>query len=263
MPGQRRTFGGGFMRIFRILLIALMITPVLAVAEIGPIVPEILVKRAVDYWRDDSSFTKAKMTVHRPDWERSLELNSWTKGSSKALVRFTAPAKDAGSATLSLGDETWSYSPKINRTIKIPPSMKAQSWMGSDFSYRDLTKADDIVKQYTHILVKQEKIDGKIVYTVESTPKENAPVVWGKEVLHIREDLVIMRHEFYDQDSNLVKVLEAKVIEMMGGKIFPKIMRMSQVEKADNWTEIFHEHVEFKKQFSDSFFTVGSLSGRS
>lgn len=251
------------MKIFRIFLVVLIAHAGAAWAEKGPIVPEVLVKRAVDYWRDDSSFTKAKMTVHRPDWERSLELNSWTKGSSKALVRFTAPAKDAGSATLSLGDETWSYSPKINRIVKIPPSMKAQSWMGSDFSYRDLTKADDIVKQYTHVLIKQESVSGKIVYTVESTPKENAPVVWGKEVLQIREDLVILRHEFFDQDGKLVKVLEAREIAMMGGKLFPKVMRMTKVEENDNWTEIAHQQVEFKQEFADSFFTVGSLSGRS
>jgi outer membrane lipoprotein-sorting protein len=251
------------MMIFRILLILSLLFPVTSQAEKGPIVPEVLVKRAVDYWRDDSSFTKARMTIHRPDWERSLAMESWTKGSSKALVRFTSPAKDAGSATLSLGDETWSYSPKINRVIKIPPSMKAQSWMGSDFSYRDLTKADDIVKQYTHVLIKQDSVEGKILYTVESTPKENAPVVWGKEILQIREDLVIMRHEFYDQDKKLVKVLEAKEIASMGGKLFPKVMRMTKVEEDNNWTEIFHDYVEFKKEFSDSFFSVGSLSGRS
>jgi outer membrane lipoprotein-sorting protein len=251
------------MMILRLLFILFLSFPASSMAEKGPIVPEVLVQRAVDYWRDDSSFTKARMTIHRPDWERSLAMESWTKGSSKALVRFTAPAKDAGSSTLSLGDETWSYSPKINRVIKIPPSMKAQSWMGSDFSYRDLTKADDIVKQYTHILVKQESVDGKLLYTVESTPKENAPVVWGKEVLQIREDLVIMRHEFYDQDKKLVKVLEAKEVASMGGKLFPKVMRMTKVEEDNNWTEIVHDYVEFKKEFSDSFFSVGSLSSRS
>lgn len=250
------------MRVFQILFVLFLVQSDLSWAQKGPIVPEVLVKKAVDYWRDDSSFTKARMTIHRPDWQRAMELHSWTKGSSKALVRFTAPAKDAGSATLSLGDETWSYSPKINRVIKIPPSMKAQSWMGSDFSYRDLTKADDIVKQYTHVLIKQDKLDGKILYTIESTPKENAPVVWGKEVLYIREDLVIMRHEFFDQSGKLIKVLEAREIAMMGGKLFPKIMRMTKLEEKDSWTEISHDEVQFKKKFADAFFTVGSLSGR-
>ena len=68
---------------------------------------------------------------------------------------------------------------------------------------------------------------------------------------------------FYDQDKKLVKVLEAKEVASMGGKLFPKVMRMTKVEEDNNWTEIVHDYVEFKKEFSDSFFSVGSLSSRS
>lgn len=241
----------------------IIVTHMSAVAAPGPVVPEQLVRAAVNYWRDDSSFTEARMTIHRPDWERKLALRSWTKGSTKALVRFTAPAKDAGSATLSIADETWSYSPKVNKVIKIPPSMKAQSWMGSDFSYRDLTKADDIVDDYTHKLIKEEVAEGHKIYTVESIPKESAPVVWGKEVLQIRDDLIILKHEFFDQAGKLVKVLVATEIAIMGGKTFPKIIRIAKVEEADHWTEIIHESVSFKQDKEDSFFSVSSLSSQS
>jgi hypothetical protein len=44
--------------------------------------------------------------VHRPDWERHVEMRAWTQGDGDALVRFVAPAKDAGNATLKLGRDT-------------------------------------------------------------------------------------------------------------------------------------------------------------
>ncbi|MCB0310569.1 MAG: outer membrane lipoprotein-sorting protein, partial [Bdellovibrionales bacterium] len=131
------------------LLLMLFCAPALLLAQASPqpetkhLSPKQLVERAIEYWRDSSSYTAATMVIHRDDWERSLSLISWTSGRKKSLVRFTAPAKDAGSASLTLDNEMWSFAPKINRVIKIPSSMMHQSWMGSDFSYNDLSKTDD------------------------------------------------------------------------------------------------------------------------
>ena len=80
------------------------------------------------------------MLIHRPDWERKSRLMIWTSGQERSLVRFTEPKKDAGNASLTIGDDIWNFTPKTNRVIKIPSSMKAQSWMGSDYSYQDLSK---------------------------------------------------------------------------------------------------------------------------
>ena len=59
-----------------------------------------LLKQAFDNYRAASSQASIVMTVHRPDWERQMSMNSWTRGDNDALVRFTAPQKDAGNATL-------------------------------------------------------------------------------------------------------------------------------------------------------------------
>lgn len=217
------------------------------------------VKAAVEYWRDKGSYTEAEMTVHRPDWERTSSMNVWTKGMKMSLVRFVAPAKDAGNASLTVRDDMWTYSPKVNRVIKIPPSMKAQSWMGSDLSYNDLSKADDIVDQYNHRFIGEETNDGHKVAIVESTPLENAPVVWGKEVLKIRDDNIIVEHDFYDQEGKLVKKLTAREIKPLGGKIYATIMRMEQIEEKDQWTEIHHKQAKFGLDLTDSVFTESNL----
>jgi len=199
-----------------------------------------LVKSAIDYWRGTSSHTEAEMIVHRPDWERRMSMRAWTSGDDRLLVRFTAPAKDAGNASLTIGDDTWSYNPKINKVIKIPSSMRAQSWMDSDFSYDDLSKADRIVRDYTHTQLGTETHQGKRVTVVESVPHEDAPVPWGKETLKIREDKIILEHKFFDQDMKLIKTMQALELKPLGGRLYATIIRMTKHEEQDEWTEVRH-----------------------
>lgn len=62
--------------------------------------PTDIIRNALNHWRGSSSWAQIEMTIHRPEWERSMQMDSWTKGETDALIRFTGPAKDAGNATL-------------------------------------------------------------------------------------------------------------------------------------------------------------------
>lgn len=218
-----------------------------------------IIKAAIDYWRDVSSYAVADMNIHRPDWQRSMSMRVWTKGSERSLVRVVAPPKDAGNATLLMGDDMWSYNPKINRVIKIPPSMMNQSWMGSDFSNNDLAKADDLIEKYDHRLLRTESDGGRKVYVIESIPHENAPVVWGRERVWVRDDHVLLRHEFYDQKGVLLKRLVNSDLKLMGGKIVPVRQRMQRADKPEEWTEIVNKEARFGIDIPDSMFTLSSL----
>ena len=169
-----------------------------------------LVEKAFDYWRGMSSYSEFSMTIHRPDFERTMILKGWTRGRGDALFFVQQPPKDAGNGTLKKGKEMWSYNPKINRAVKLPPSMMSQSWMGSDFSNDDLAKSDSILEDYDHIIVDKSVDDGHEIFTVESVAKEDAPVVWGKQILKIRDDFILLNERFYDEDMVLVKEMTAK-----------------------------------------------------
>lgn len=221
--------------------------------------PRAIVKSALDHWRGTSSYSEMTMTIHRPDWERSMSMRAWTRGEDYSLVRVTAPAKDAGSGTLLLDKEMWTYAPKINRVIKVPSSMMGQSWMGSDFSNKDIARADDIVDQYTHKLLKTEQVEGHTVYHIEATPKENAPVVWGREVLQIRDDYVMLREDFYDQDNELVKSMVTNAIETMDGRPVARVQRMTNVDEPDKWTQVELKEVDFGVDLPDRLFTLSNL----
>ena len=148
-----------------------------------------------------------------------MTMRSWSKGDKLSLVRVLEPKKDAGNGTLLNDNNMWTFSPKINRIIKVPSSMMSQSWMGSDFSNKDISKSTDIIDQYDHELVNTEDRDGHVYYTISSIPHEEAAVVWGKEVLTVRDDYVLMEQQFWDQDGVLVKSMNTEVVGQEGDKI--------------------------------------------
>jgi outer membrane lipoprotein-sorting protein len=218
-----------------------------------------IVRDAVDHWRGLSSYTVMSMVIHRPDWERSMTMEAWTKGDERALVRVVEPKKDRGNGTLTQDNNMWTFSPKVNRVIKVPSSMMGQSWMGSDFSNKDVARADDIIDQYDHTLLGTDAVDGVTVYRIKSIPHEDAAVVWGSEVLTIREDHVVLEHAFYDQDGELVKTLRSLETGEMGGRMIAKRQRMMKTDTPDEWTEIAVVDVEYDLNLKDSLFTLSNL----
>jgi outer membrane lipoprotein-sorting protein len=218
-----------------------------------------IVRAAVDHWRGLSSYSEMSMVIHRPDWERSMTMRAWTMGDKQSLVRVLEPKKDRGNGTLTDDNNMWTFSPKVNRVIKIPSSMMGQSWMGSDFSNKDVARADDIVDQYDHTLLGSKEVDGITVFEIRSVPHEEAAVVWGREELLIREDHVVLEHRFYDQDGELVKALETLAIEEMGGRTIASRQRMAKADAPEEWTEIAVNSVEYEIDIRDSLFTLSNL----
>ena len=238
------------------LVIVCLFSPLLLAAELEP---GELIQKAMDHWRGTSSYSHMSMTIHRPDWERSMSMRSWTKGEKTSLVRVTEPKKDAGNGTLLKDNNMWTFAPKVNRIIKVPSSMMSQSWMGSDFSNKDISKSTDIIDQYDHTLLETREQDGHTVYVIESIPHEEAAVVWGKEVLTIRDDYVLLEQQFWDQDGVLVKTIKALEIRELGGRTVASRIRMGKVDTPDEWTEMAVREIEFDVSHPDSLFTLSNL----
>ncbi len=221
--------------------------------------PKALIRAAMEHWRGVTSYSVMTMTVHRSDWQRKMSMQAWTKGDKTSLVRVTEPKRDAGNGTLIKDRNMWSFSPKINRIIKVPSSMMNQSWMGSDFSNRDISKSTDVIDQYEHQLIYSEEKEGHFYYTIESIPHDDAAVVWGKEVFTIRDDFVMTRQQFWDQDSILVKEMNALDITLMGGRTIASRMRMNKIESPDEWTEMIIDAVDFDIDLAESLFSLSNL----
>ncbi|MFP6837750.1 MAG: outer membrane lipoprotein-sorting protein [Pseudomonadales bacterium] len=222
-----------------------------------------LVAGAIDLTRGMTSYAELSMIIHRPDWERTSNLVAWTRGRKDALIRFTAPAKDAGNATLKQGEKMWTFSPKLNRTIRLPFSLMSQSWAGSDFSYNDLSRTDKLLEMYDLKIIDTSEQDGHTIYTIEAVPHDEAPVVWGKEEMVLRDDHVLLSQTYYDQSMQALKRMETLEIGELDGRTFGTRMRMSKLDEPDNYTELHYAAADFDVELDDRLFTLFSLQAGS
>ena len=218
-----------------------------------------LVEESFNYMRGKTSVSTVSMTIHRTDWERVMTIKACTKGEDESIFWITAPPKDYGNATLKKGEQMWIYNPKVNRVIKIPPSMMSQAWMGSDFSNNDISKTDSLLRDYEHTILGTETHEGKKVFVVKSMPKPQAPVIWGMQKLRIREDLIFLSQEFYDEALQLVKAMTTLEIQVMGGKLFPRVWKMQKADAQDEYTLLEYRDLAFDKELPEGLFTISSL----
>lgn len=218
-----------------------------------------ILRESFNYMRGKSSASTVEMTIHRPGWERRMTLRGWTQGERDSIFRVVSPPRDSGNGTLKKGAEMWTYNPKVNRVIKLPPSMMSQSWMGSDFSNDDLAKSDSLLHDYAHFLEGTERHEGKTVYLIRSEPLPRAPVIWGLQRLKIREDLVLLEQVFYDEDRQPVKILVSESLQMMSGRIFPRRMTMRKVDAPGSFTAVEYLEIRFLESLPDDLFTITSL----
>ena len=246
------------LRLF-LLIIAICTIPVKAEENFDPLT---LVTQAIDQTRGLSSYSEMTMLIKRPSWQRQSTLFAWTRGREDALIRFVAPARDAGNALLKQGDKMWTFNPKLNKSIRLPGGMMSQSWAGSDFSYDDMSRSDKWIKHYRLEHVDTEEIDGLKTYTIDAIPFDDAPVVWGKERLRIREDAVLIEAIYYDQDMQPLRRMVSTEIGALGGRTMATTLRMMDLEKPDSFTEVRYDAMDFNVALQDRLFTLFSLQSR-
>jgi len=201
-----------------------------------------------------------KMTIVRPKWSRTMALKSWANGDDYSMILITSPAREKGIAYLKRKREMWNYQPTINRTIKMPPSMMMQSWMGSDFKNDDLVRQSSIVDDYTHKLLGKETIEGRECYKISSVPDPDAPVVWGKVVMWVDvEEYIQLKAESFDEDNDLVQTMFGQKIKEMGGRTMATKMVLEPADKEGHKTIMEYEDITFDADFDNDFFSVQNM----
>ena len=175
-------------------------------------------------------------------------------GGSKKLY------KEKGTVFLKRMKEVWNWIPSIERTIKLPPSMMSQSWMGTDFTNDDLVKEASSVSDYTHTLLNKETISGKECYKIEMIPLPSAAIVWEKVIVWIDAlEFLQLKAEFYDEDSELVNVMNSEGIKEMGGRKITSKIEMIPIDKEGNSTWIIYNSIRFDEEIDDNFFNTRKM----
>jgi len=220
------------------------------------------IKALEDNLQGKTFMSTATMKVVRDNDSRQMKIKLWWKERKFALIKILEPQKDKDTGNLRIGTDLWQYLPKVNRIIRIPSSMMLQSWMGSDFSNDDLVKNGSLFNDYTHKLVKKDKIEKQDVEIIECLPRPDAPVVWGKIIVTVRvKDSAPLKQEFYSEKGKLIKILEGSNIKKFGTHNIPTTLKMTNVTKKNTYTVIEYEAktVKFDDVINDSFFNQQQL----
>jgi outer membrane lipoprotein-sorting protein len=197
-----------------------------------------------------------EMTITTPRWQRTLALRAWMERPKRSFIRILAPAKEKGIGSLRIGAEMWNYLPNVERTIKIPPSMMLQPWMGSDFTNDDLVKSSSIVDDYVSRILREEGP----AYVLELMPKPDAAVVWGKILYWVRKnDFIPLKEEFYDERGSLVRVMTYSEVRPMGGRTIPTKWEIRPSGKPGNSTTIVVKSAAYDRPIDPEVFTQRHL----
>lgn len=208
----------------------------------------------------DASYSELKMTIVRPKWSREMRLKGWAYGTKYSLILITAPARDQGTGFLKRQKELWNWQPRIDRVIKMPPSMMMQSWMGSDFSNDDIVQQSSPVDDFTHELMGEETIDGHRCWKIKLIPKPDAPVVWGSIISWVEQEYYLqIKTEFYDEDDYLVNTMIGKDLKMMSGRMVPSVLVVTPADKPGEKTIVEYIDLDFSVKLDEAFFSIQNL----
>ena len=186
-----------------------------------------------------SSYVEMAITIVRPKWKKEMTMKGWSIGEDFFSSVVMTPVKEKGTVFLKRENEVWNYVPSIERTIKLPPSMMMQNWMGTDFTNDDLVQRSSISDDYTNTIIGEEKIDGYDCWIIQLIPNEAAPVVWGKLIMWIDKNYYMqLKTEFYDEYDDMVSIMNSNEIKDFDGKKLPAVIEYIPLDKEGNKTII-------------------------
>lgn len=216
-----------------------------------------LLNASDDVLRGDRSRAVVEMQVKTDRYERSMKMEAWAEGTENSLIRIVEPAKEAGVATLKVGDNIWNYLPKVDRTMKIPAGMMGGSWMGSHFTNDDLVKESRMSEDFDGKIVGRPETEGE--WVVELIPKPTAAVVWGKVVARVSKELLPTRVEYYDEKGTLARTMLFEEVGDLGGRVVPRSMVLKPADKPDEYTRVRYLELDFDSPIPDGTFTLQAL----
>jgi len=183
---------------------------------------------------------------------------------------FLAPAdvKDTGFLTYDYyggekDDDQWLYLPDLRKTKRIASSDKSSSFMGSDFSYADMTRR--VLDEWSYTLLKEDVVGGKDVWLIEAMPVSKVVedrYGYKKSIVYVQQDnFMVVRAIHVLQKGNKIKYMEAKNIEKIDGIwVSTEIwMKSTRKKRTLHRTILKSENIQFNQDMEESFFSVRQL----
>jgi len=222
----------------------------------------------------DNSTSKMKMIlIDKKGKKRVRNLKTYTKnrGEDKLkLMFFLTPAdvKNTGFLTYDYedsnkDDDQWLYLPELRKVKRIASSDKSSSFMGSDFTYSDMTSRN--VQDYTYKVMKEPTVGGHKTWQMLVTPKSEKTVQetgYTKSIVFIRQDnFVIIQALNYIKIGKKLKYMMVKGLKKIDGIWTVTKMQMitKKGKKTLHKTVFEFSDVKYNQDLEESFFTTRTL----
>ncbi len=222
---------------------------------------------------DDQTSTLQMILIDKNQKQRVRELRSLSKDKGEdtwSMMFFLSPAdvEDTGFLTYdydeaSRDDDQWLYLPALKKTKRIASSDKSGSFMGSDFSYADMTERP--LESYDYKLLQEGEVAGQPVWVIESVPnneEELDETGYTKSILFIRKDNdVMVRSKSWVKKGGRNKYFDVEKLEQIDGIWVPTVMTMitKKGEETLHKTIIRTSDVKFGQKLEFDQFSVRGL----
>ena len=215
-----------------------------------------LLDSMLDSMRGGTLQATMSMTVTRSDEENTYVIDVIGDGEERSLIRVIEPARDAGQAFLTEDDNLFLYNPRLRRTLRVPPSGRNDSFLGSDLNYNDIA-GRAMEEDYDAEITAQDDE----TFELTLTPKPNAPTPYGKVVAYGRKrDFAPLEYLYYDQRDTAVRRINLRdYTETPAGLPFPQTLEIINLLEQGELTTLSYTNVDFDTDIPESCFTERAL----
>ncbi len=189
---------------------------------------------------------------------------------TRSIMFFLAPADVRGTGFLTYDyyagekdDDQWLYLPELRKTKRIASSDKSGSFMGTDFSYADMTRR--VLDEWTYKLLKEDEVRGNKVWLIETMPRDREVrdrYGYDKSVVFVRQDIfMVVRAVHWVRDGNKLKYFDVKQLERFDGIWMGTELDMKTTKGGETLhrTVMKFSDVKFNQNLDEGMFTVRRL----
>jgi len=186
-----------------------------------------------------------------------------TSGNNRVIIVFQEPASVRGTRFLTMenpnqNNDQWIFLPSLSRVRRIAASEGSGSFMGSDFSYDDISSSDRKANLDSHRILREENSGGKDCYVIESNPFDTN-YQYSKMIQWIdKKDFVTYKIELYDKRGTLVKLLEILELREVQGRLAPMLTKMTNIADGTS-TSLNVVNLKYDDPIPEGVFTTRFL----
>jgi len=207
----------------------------------------------------DTRIVVSRMIIHGRRDTRTVESQTWQRGTTDAFTEYLAPAREKGTKMLKLADNLWTYDPGTDRTILIAGSMLHQSLMGSDLSYEDMMEDPRLEHSYDATVSAADSIDGRRCWVVDLKAKVVGLAYETRRAWVDAERYVPLKEELYAKSGKLLKTVQLSDVQQLHGRWVPMHLLYRDVLKEGDGTEFVVVSEEFNTALPEYLLSKAAL----